>query len=60
MAARAAIIREQLENPESLKTLIINELKEDAKKFGDDRRAPIVEREEAVQIKEHDLIPEKP
>lgn len=57
LAARAAIIREQLENPESLKTLIINELKEDAKKFGDDRRAPIVEREEAVQIKEHDLIP---
>ena len=31
LAARAAIIREQLENPESLKTLIINELKEDAK-----------------------------
>ncbi|WP_288419800.1 DNA topoisomerase IV subunit A [uncultured Acinetobacter sp.] len=57
LAARAAIIREQLENPESLKTLIINELKEDAKKFGDDRRAPIVEREEAVQIKEYDLIP---
>lgn len=57
LAARAAIILEQLENPESLKTLIINELKEDAKKFGDDRRAPIVEREEAVQIKEHDLIP---
>ncbi|MEQ1298368.1 DNA topoisomerase IV subunit A [Acinetobacter soli] len=57
LAARAAIIREQLENPESLKTLIINELKEDAKKFGDDRRAQIVEREEAVQIKEHDLIP---
>ncbi len=57
LAARAAIIREQLENPESLKTLIINELKEDAKKFGDDRRAPIVEREDAVQIKEHDLIP---
>jgi len=57
LAARAAIIREQLDNPESLKTLIINELKEDAKKFGDDRRAPIVEREEAVQIKEHDLIP---
>lgn len=57
LAARAAIIREQLENPESLKTLIINELKEDAKKFGDDRRASIVEREEAVQIKEHDLIP---
>ncbi|MFT4019973.1 MAG: DNA topoisomerase IV subunit A [Acinetobacter sp.] len=57
LAAKAAIIREQLENPESLKNLIIEELKEDAKKFGDDRRSPIVAREEAVQIKEQDLIP---
>ncbi len=57
LEARAAVIREQLENPESLKNLIINELKEDAKKFGDDRRSPIVQREEAVQIREQDLLP---
>lgn len=57
LEARAAIIREQLDNPESLKNLIINELKEDAKKFGDDRRSPIVQREEAVQIREQDFLP---
>ncbi|MEG8264518.1 hypothetical protein MKS78_03560 [Acinetobacter baumannii] len=56
-SAKAAIIREQLENPESLKNLIISELKEDAKKFGDERRSPIVARAEAVQIKEQDLMP---
>ncbi|SDB95212.1 DNA topoisomerase IV subunit A [Acinetobacter boissieri] len=57
LSARAAIIREQLENPDSLKTLIIDELKTDAKKFGDDRRSPIVTREDAVQLKEQDFIP---
>lgn len=57
LSAKAAIIREQLENPESLKNLIISELKEDAKKFGDERRSPIVARAEAVQIKEQDLMP---
>jgi len=60
LEAKAAIIREQLANPESLKNLIINELKEDAKKFGDDRRSPIVARADAVQIKEQDLMPAEP
>ena len=57
LAAKAAIIREQLANPESLKNLIIGELKDDAKKFGDDRRSPIVQRAEAVIINEQDLLP---
>lgn len=57
LEARAAVIREQLANPESLKSLIIDELKEDAKKFGDDRRSPIVQRSEAQAISEQDLIP---
>lgn len=60
LEARAAVIREQLENPESLKNLIISELKEDAKKFGDDRRSPIVQRAEAHAIKEQDLMPADP
>ncbi|MCX0334292.1 DNA topoisomerase IV subunit A [Acinetobacter radioresistens] len=60
LSARAALIREQLANPESLKNLIIGELKEDAKKFGDERRSPIVEREGAVQMREQDLIPAEP
>ncbi|MEG0481547.1 MAG: DNA topoisomerase IV subunit A [Acinetobacter sp.] len=57
LEARAAVIREQLANPESLKSLIIDELKEDAKKFGDDRRSPIVQRSEAQAISEQDLMP---
>ncbi len=57
LEARAAVIREQLANPDSLKNLIISELKDDAKKFGDDRRSPIVQRAEATAIKEQDLMP---
>ncbi|OTG91725.1 DNA topoisomerase IV subunit A [Acinetobacter sp. ANC 3832] len=57
LEARAAIIREQLANPESLKNLIIDELKEDAKKFGDDRRSPLVRRADATAISEQDLMP---
>ncbi|RZG81516.1 DNA topoisomerase IV subunit A [Acinetobacter sp. WCHAc060033] len=57
LEARAAVIREQLANPESLKSLIIEELKDDAKKFGDDRKSPIVLREEAHAISEQDLVP---
>ncbi len=60
LEARAAIIREQLANPESLKTLIINELKDDAKKFGDDRRSPIVQREDSHAINEQDMMPADP
>ena len=60
LEVRAAIIREQLANPESLKNLIITELKDDAKKFGDDRRSPIVQRAEAAAISEQDLMPADP
>ncbi|RZG69421.1 DNA topoisomerase IV subunit A [Acinetobacter bouvetii] len=60
LEAKAAIIREQLANPESLKNLIINELKDDAKKFGDDRRSPIVRREDAQAINEQDMLPADP
>jgi topoisomerase-4 subunit A len=60
LEAKAEIIREQLANPESLKNLIITELKDDAKKFGDDRRSPIVQRAEAAAISEQDLMPADP
>ena len=60
LEARAAVIREQLANPESLKALIISELKEDAKKFGDDRRSPIIERAEASAISETEMLPADP
>src|SRR5690606_15198129 len=60
LEAKAAVIREQLANPESLKTLIISELKEDAKKFGDDRRSPIIQRAEAAAIDESEMLPADP
>ncbi|WP_168394146.1 DNA topoisomerase IV subunit A [Acinetobacter indicus] len=60
LEAKAATIREQLANPESLKNLIITELKDDAKKFGDDRRSPIVQRAEATAINEQDMLPADP
>lgn len=60
LEGKAAIIREHLANPDSLKNLIIGELKEDAKKFGDVRRSPIVQRAEATAISEQDLMPADP
>lgn len=50
-------LREQLNNPESLKKLMIDELKDDAKKYGDERQSPVVERETAIAIQEQDLMP---
>ena len=60
LEAKAALIREQLANPESLKALIINELKDDAKRYGDDRRSPIVHRAEATAMSEQDFMPADP
>ncbi|MFB2538516.1 MULTISPECIES: DNA topoisomerase IV subunit A [unclassified Acinetobacter] len=57
LAAKAEVIREQLENPDSLKKLMIDELKEDAKKYGDERQSPLVERGQASAIQEQDLLP---
>lgn len=43
-----------------LKTLIKNEIKEDAEKFGDPRRTPIVMREESKAFSETELISTEP
>ncbi len=43
-----------------LKKLIRKELEEDSKKFGDVRRAPIVERTEAKAIQENEILPTEP
>ena len=43
-----------------LKTLIKDELKADAKKYGDERRAPIVEREAAQALDETALVTSEP
>ncbi|WP_299019416.1 DNA topoisomerase IV subunit A [uncultured Photobacterium sp.] len=53
--------REKLEkllgSERRLNTLIKKEILADAEKYGDDRRSPLVEREEAKALTERDLIP---
>jgi topoisomerase-4 subunit A len=49
-----------LDSPKKLTRLIRDELLEDAEKYGDDRRSPIVEREAAQALKETDLVPSEP
>ncbi len=43
-----------------LKTLIRNEMLEVAEQFGDDRRSPLVEREESQALKESELLTSEP
>ncbi len=50
-------IEEQLNNPERLTQLIIDELTADMKEHGDKRQSPIVERAEAQALKETDFTP---
>jgi topoisomerase-4 subunit A len=49
-----------LNSASRLKTLIRKELIADAKKYGDERRSPIVKREEAQALTQADIIPVEP
>ncbi len=49
-----------LKSRQRLKTLIRNEIKEDAETFGDERMSPLVERTEARAMDETDLIATEP
>ncbi len=49
-----------LKSKARLKTLVKNELKEDAHEFGDERHSPIVERESAKAIDQAALLPTEP
>lgn len=49
-----------LASPKKLSNLIKKELQEDAEKYGDQRRSPIVERDEAKAITEQELTPSEP
>ncbi len=53
-------IADKLGNPGSMTKLMIKELKEDQKTHGNARRSPIIERAEAVALKETDLLPAEP
>ncbi len=56
--------RKQLEttlgSKQRMKTMIRKELMEDAEKYGDDRRSPIIERESAVALDETEITPSEP
>ncbi|MDC8012235.1 DNA topoisomerase IV subunit A [Tahibacter soli] len=49
-----------LNSKQRLKTLIKDELKDDAKKYGDERRSPIVERQAAQALDESALVASEP
>ncbi|HET6633099.1 MAG TPA: DNA topoisomerase IV subunit A [Rhodanobacteraceae bacterium] len=55
-----ATIAVQLKSPARLKTLIKNELRADAERYGDARRSPLVERSAAQALDESALIPSEP
>lgn len=52
-----AIINEQINNPDSLTNLLIDELTSEMKIHGDKRKSPIVVREESAPIKPSELTP---
>jgi topoisomerase IV subunit A len=49
-----------LESKSRLKSLIKKELEHDAKHYGDDRRSPLIEREQSRALSEADLTPSEP
>jgi len=53
-------IRATLDSKAKLKKLVKDELLADARKFGDERRSPLVQREAAHAIDETELVPSEP
>ncbi|GAA0350853.1 DNA topoisomerase IV subunit A [Morganella psychrotolerans] len=43
-----------------MNTLLKKEIEDDAKQYGDDRRSPLNEREEAKAMSEHEILPSEP
>lgn len=60
LEAERLLISEQLNNPELLTKLLIDELTADAKAHGDARRSPVVQRAESSSLKAVDLIASEP
>lgn len=56
----AANLQATLDSKQRLKALIKRELTDDAKRFGDERRSPIVQRAAARALSETDLSPSEP
>lgn len=49
-----------LASERKLNTLIKKEIQADSQAYGDDRRSPLTEREEAKAMSEHDFVPSEP
>ena len=60
LAAERKTLEQLLKSAARLKTFIKGEIKADAEKYGDKRRTPIVEREEAKAFSETELISTEP
>ena len=60
LEAERARIEVTLKSKSRLKTLIKEELREDAKKYGDARRSPLIEREAAQALDETQLVTSEP
>ncbi|MEE6801972.1 DNA topoisomerase IV subunit A, partial [Escherichia coli O8:H10] len=53
-------LQSTLASERKMSTLLKKELQADAEAFGDDRRSPLHEREEAKAMSEHDMLPSEP
>jgi len=60
LSAERKTLEQLLKSPARLKTFIKKEIQADAKRFGDDRRTPLVAREEAKAFSETELISTEP
>ena len=60
LAGERATLEQTLGSKARMKTLIKQELLEDAEKYGDERRSRLTEREAAQALKEEDLVPSEP
>ncbi len=60
LSAEREALEKILGSAQRLKTLVRNELQSIAEKFGDDRRSPVVQREEAQAYSETDLLISEP
>ena len=60
LAAERKSLEQLLSSAARLKTFIKGEIKADAEKFGDDRRTPLVQREEAKAFAQTELISTEP
>ena len=60
LAAEGSRLEEILESEHGLRMLVRDELLEDAERYGDERRSPLVERGAAQALGETDLTPSEP